>query len=305
MSRLKNRKAVIIAKEMVGMYMRYNVPRAAAALSYFLTLSLFPLLICLYSMLRQFIPDFAGVLQMLRGLIPQGTIDTLSDYLNYVVSHSSSGMFVAGVIVMVTSSSAAFRCLHSVYADMQGKSRYSGILGFLFSLLLSIIFLVLMYFAAIVIISGDWLLNFISGIWPRFNVVAAWKWVRFVLLFAVMLLSLFGIYSISAPRGMDRHLMTGAVVASVALVGISILFSWFIGMSTRYSLVYGSLASIVILMFWLYICGIVIIMGNVLNMVLNDVRVTEPLQEKLSAKKEPYDGSSPGGDVKNSTTPRA
>lgn len=285
MSGLKDKKAVVITREMVGMYMRYNVPRAAAALSYFLTLSLFPLLICLYSMLRQFIPDFAGVLYMLRGLIPQDTIDTLSDYLNYVASHSSGGMFIAGVIVMVTSSSAAFRSLHSIFADMQGKGRFSGVVGFLFSFLLSIIFLVLMYFAAIVIISGDWLLNFISGVWPRFNVVLAWKWVRFVLLFAVMLLTLFGIYSVCAPRrGMDRHLMTGALAASVALVGISILFSWFIGMSTRYSLVYGSLASIVILMFWLYVCGIVIIMGNALNMVLNDLRITEPLQRKLSSK---------------------
>ena len=32
-------------------------------------------------------------------------------------------------------------------------------------------------------------------------------------------------------------------------------FSWFIGMASRYSLLYGSLASMIILLLWLYLCG--------------------------------------------------
>ena len=43
-------------------------------------------------------------------------------------------------------------------------------------------------------------------------------------------------------------LLTGAVLSSAALVAASALFSWFIGMSSRYSLVYGSLASVIILL---------------------------------------------------------
>ena len=45
------------------------------------------------------------------------------------------------------------------------------------------------------------------------------------------------------------------------------IFSWFIGMSTRYSLVYGSITSVVILMIWLYLCGNILILGNVFNCV--------------------------------------
>ena len=47
----------------------------------------------------------------------------------------------------------------------------------------------------------------------------------------------------------------------------SILFSWFIGMSSKYSLVYGSLASVIILLLWLYLCGNILILGNVFNCV--------------------------------------
>ena len=45
------------------------------------------------------------------------------------------------------------------------------------------------------------------------------------------------------------------MAAALALVVASGLFSWFIGLSSRYSLVYGSLVSLIILLIWLYFCG--------------------------------------------------
>ena len=55
--------------------------------------------------------------------------------------------------------------------------------------------------------------------------------------------------------------------AALAIVAASALFSWFIGLSSRYSLVYGSLASIIIMLVWLYLCGNILILGDVCNCV--------------------------------------
>ena len=265
---LKRKKLYSVTRNLVEMYAHFHVSRAAAALSYFLTLTVFPLMICLYTMLRRYITDIDDIVRFLQGIVPAETLDTLSDYMVYVTSHSGRGLFIAAIAVMLTSSSAAFRGLHTVFAEMQGKGRYHGIIFFIFSFIFSIVFLVIMYFAAIVIITGDWFLKFVGSYFPILNVSLAWKWLRFVLLFAVLLLVLSGIYGLSAPKGTEKHLLLGAFAASAALVTISVLFSWFIGMSTRYSLIYGSLASIIILMFWLYICAIIIIMGNALNIVV-------------------------------------
>ncbi len=51
-------------------------------------------------------------------------------------------------------------------------------------------------------------------------------------------------------------------------MAVSIIFSKLISMSTKYSIVYGSLASFIILMLWVYICSIILIMGNVFNIAL-------------------------------------
>ena len=47
----------------------------------------------------------------------------------------------------------------------------------------------------------------------------------------------------------------------------SAVFSFLIDLSSRYSLVYGSLTSIIILMVWLYVCGNILLVGAVINYV--------------------------------------
>ena len=68
-------------------------------------------------------------------------------------------------------------------------------------------------------------------------------------------------------------MLPGAVFSAVAIVCMSILLSWLIGNSTKYSLVYGSLASVVILLFWFQAFGLLLILGVVLNHALE---VTAP-----------------------------
>ena len=101
-----------------------------------------------------------------------------------------------------------------------------------------------------------------------------------------MLLFVLLVYRMAAPRGKPRPpILTGAVLASAALVASSILFSWFIGLSSRYSLVYGSLTSVVILLIWLYLCGNILILGNVFNCVWYRRKKVRYLQK---LKKESY-----------------
>ena len=95
-----------------------------------------------------------------------------------------------------------------------------------------------------------------------------WQWFRFLLLFLLVLLFVLLTYRMAAPRGEPRPpVLSGAFLAAGALVAATALFSWFIGLSARYSLVYGSLASVIILLVWLYLCGNILILGDVFNCV--------------------------------------
>ena len=77
------------------------------------------------------------------------------------------------------------------------------------------------------------------------------------------MLIIYGLYRITAARDLRDGFFPGAISATLVLVLFSALFSWFISISTRYPLIYGSLASIIIFMLWLYFCGQVLIMCTV------------------------------------------
>ena len=77
----------------------------------------------------------------------------------------------------------------------------------------------------------------------------------------------------AAPLDKPRPpVVPGALAASAALAIASVIFSFLMSNSTRYSLVYGSLASVIILLVWLYLCGNILIMGNVFNYVIYMLR---------------------------------
>lgn len=92
-----------------------------------------------------------------------------------------------------------------------------------------------------------------------------------MLLAGIELFMLWGVYALS-KRPEDKYpVLPGAAFAALALTVVSIAFSLFMGLSSKYPLVYGSLASMILLMLWLYTCCLVIYLGAVLNVCIRDM----------------------------------
>ena len=65
---------------------------------------------------------------------------------------------------------------------------------------------------------------------------------------------------------------------------MSRLFSVFLSASIRYPLVYGSLASVILLMLRMYFCGQIICIGAAFNIALQDSSLPEARTEKRTRK---------------------
>ena len=65
-------------------YGRAGVARSAAALSYFLILTLFPLLMCVNYFIGLFHLDLEQILSGLDQVLPGGALSVMTDYLTYV-----------------------------------------------------------------------------------------------------------------------------------------------------------------------------------------------------------------------------
>ena len=257
-------------REMVDMYFSKNVSRSAAELAYFLILTFFPVLICVNGFVGLLKLDPVALLSGIEEFLPRGTLDVVAEYVGYISTNQSTAMLVAGLSATLFSASAAFRALMNIMSDIYERKTYTGIFQIIASVLFSVLFLVTIYLSLVVVVTGSWLFDLVEDFFhlnPG-DLPWDWQWLRFLIPFALVFLFVLLVYRMAAPRGKPRPpLFTGALIASAVLVAASMIFSWFIGMSTRYSLVYGSITSVVILMIWLYLCGNILILGNVFNCV--------------------------------------
>ncbi len=266
------KKLIYLIKRVIHYYNVKQIPLASAALCYYMMMTVFPLIICLYTLLGQNYDQALRILEFAEDFLSSDTLDTIRSFLAYVEDNHSLAMAIAGLTVMITSASAAVRSMLVTIGRMQGGLRYTGITGFVFSVLYSVVFLAATWFAIIVMFSSRNILNLIRRWLPIVEVDVNWHEVKYWMLAIIMFLILWGMYRFSREKGNRYFTWPGAIFATFGIVGMSLIFSGFIAVSARYSLVYGSLASVILLMYWIYLICQVIYIGAAINVSLRDLR---------------------------------
>ena len=272
---------VLFVRDMVQTYGRLGVSRAAASLAYFLILTLFPLLVCVNFFIGLLELDPEAVFSALDSLLPRESLSIILDYLTYVSGvpqSQSTPLLLASLFTILLSASAGLRTLLKTMDELYQVRHVSSLRRVAVSVILSLLFLLTIYLSIVVIFTGDWFFQVLeerlppplAELIPLRLLSQLWGWLRYLLLFFCVLLLVLAVYRMGTPPPLRREkkvLRLTALLSAGALVACSVLFSWFIGMSSRYSLVYGSLASVIILLVWLYLCGNILILGNVFNYV--------------------------------------
>ena len=268
---------VLFVRDMVQTYGRLGVSRAAASLAYFLILTLFPLLVCVNFFIGLLELDPEAVFSALDPLLPRESLSIILEYLTYVSGipqSQSTPLLLASLFTILLSASAGLRTLLKTMDELYQVRHVSSLRRVAVSVILSLLVLLTIYLSIVVIFTGDWFFQVLeerlppplAELIPLRLLSQLWGWLRYLLLFFCVLLLVLAVYRMGTPPPLRREkkvLRLTALLSAGALVACSVLFSWFIDMSSRYSLVYGSLASLIILLVWLYFCGNILLVGAV------------------------------------------
>lgn len=252
---------------------KMRLSTSSAALCYYFTMTFFPLIICLYTMLGSSFDTALRIMRFADGVFAEETLTLLEDFLNYVAANNDQTMLVAGLVVLMSFASASIRSMQTTIGHAQGGRRFQGFTHFLFSLVFSLAFLAALYFAMLIMLTGKEFINLAAGFLPALDLGGAWFYLRLPVLAAIYLIIVWAVYEMPKRPKDDYNTLPGAALCTAALVGDSAIFSSFISRSSRYPLVYGSLASIILLMVWLYSCCVVIYIGAAFNITLKELEI--------------------------------
>jgi membrane protein len=100
-------------------------------------------------------------------------------------------------------------------------------------------------------------------------ILILWKGVRWVIasLTSIAVISL--IYHNAVPRTLRWHtVLPGATLSTALWFPATVLFGWYVGHFAEYSLLYGSFATAIVLLIWMYIISVIVLIGAELNALL-------------------------------------
>ena len=212
------------------------------------------------------------VVALVRNVIPDSTVEYLVKFLDYVSENYNVIMMALALSVILITASAAFRSIENTIGKMQGGRRFEGYIFFVTSIVLALIFLLVLYVGIIFMFLSEGVIDYVNQKLPFVDISSSWSYLRFIILFGLALIIIILIFEL-CKRKEDRYsTFWGAFTATLGLDGLSYLFSRIINQSIKYPVVYSSLSSIILLMFWLYCSCQAILIGATMNVALRDCR---------------------------------
>lgn len=260
--------AAAFIRDVILVFLDRRVTRSAAELAYYLLLTIFPMIIMVVGIVGLLPLEAEDVMSFIEGLIPSPSSNLIAEYVTYVLLNQGMGLFAAGLITTMMAASSAFRGLICISGEIYGRRAFRGIWYWIFSFLFSLLLILMIYASMVVVLTGSWFMHILQEYLPLQKIPTYWSSLRLLVLFAVAMLFLMLLYRVTAPGGtVHPPVFWGALLTASLLTLLSSAFSAMISASSRYSVVYGSLASVIILMLWLYLCGNIVVLGNVFNYV--------------------------------------
>jgi membrane protein len=255
-----------IIRSAIDRFSQERGSEAAASLAYYAFFSIFPMLLVIIVVGSFFVDRYvvqAELLNLLEGVLP-GAEDIVIANIDQVLQLRGAVTFIA-LISLTWSATSVFnniatninRAFPSAEIPNFLKGRMLG-----FFMFLGLALLMLLSFAA----------STVSGLIPVIDIpfndkalheTFLWQIGAFMVPIFTNILMFWAIYHwIPMVKVSRKASLLGAVIAGVAWELLNNIFTWYLssGLST-YRLVYGSVGTIVALLFWIYLTATIILVG--------------------------------------------
>ena len=253
-----------LAADMVQRYYAHDVARDSAALTYYLLFAIFPLLIFISTLLGLLELDIAYITSVLEPLFPADVLNVVRSYLEYVSANPSRQLLWFSLVFSIWFPMRASGCLMHSLRKAFGRSAPESLWRSQLRILLFTVWLIVVIAVTLcLVVVGRTVLEFVGrfvSVTEAF--ITAWSSLRFVVLALVMVVTLVVLYMLSqGQRRPLREVLPGVASSLAAWMVLSMAFSYYVEHLGRYSVLYGSIATVIVVLLWLYMSGQILILG--------------------------------------------
>ncbi|MEK3906996.1 YihY/virulence factor BrkB family protein [Oceanobacillus sp. FSL W7-1309] len=266
------------SQEFMKKFNEQNVTLLAASLAYYFLLAIFPLLIVAFAIIPYFQISPDDAMEFIGSIIPGELVSVFEENIISLVATPRGGLLTVGIIGALWSASnginAFIKASNEAY-DVEETRSFIVVRLIAFGLTLSLILAVVT--AILLPVFGDVLLEFTISL---LGINAEMTWLLQVLRYAISLIIitvlLMCLYRFAPNKRIPfKHILPGAIGASILWQVISFGFSIYVGNFGNYSATYGSLGGIIVLMIWFFLTAIILLVGALLSVMYHQKATRE------------------------------
>lgn len=252
----------------------------AAETSFFIIVCIFPFIFFIFTILQYTPINESVFLKLLTSTLPMQLEPLITSIVEEIYSRSSVALISITVIITLWICGSAFigiiDGLNSIYGIRETRNYIlRRICASIYALLFVFIIIAMLMF----LVFGEFIIQITSDTFPIFSLLIAELLARkFLIVQCVLTLFFMGLYKyIPNRKGSLIKELPGALFSALVWQLFSYLYSLYISISPRFTFMYGSLASIVFAMLWLYFCISILFYGAEINALIEKKSLYLPI----------------------------
>ncbi len=226
----------------------HDITSYSAQCAYYLLLSFFPFIIIMIMILTNMGFEYINNAMESFNKLPKQIVNLLKEYFNYSNKFSSLE-FSPFIITILLMSSKAMDSLIKALNIVNNINEKRNFFKKKFISIISLIIIIIMIVLSLYISSID--MNY---------------WIKTIINFLILTISISTLYYMLPDRKRSIiDILPGSFLASILLILTVYTFGYFIANFTKYSVIYGSMSSIIFLLILLFLFAFIIMIGEELN----------------------------------------
>ncbi|MBO1001435.1 YihY/virulence factor BrkB family protein [Pseudogracilibacillus auburnensis] len=265
-------KTIQFGKELMKRIDEADVTGLSAQLAYFFLLSLFPFLLFLVTLVG-FLPiDDRAIIEILGTYLPEEVIAMIDANLTHLITNRSGGLLSIGIIGTLWSASNGFNAItksfNKAYRVDEKRSFFVNRLV-AFGLMIGLVLVIAI--ALLLSVFGRIIGEKVFGLFGLYDLIQSWNFIRWTFSTITFFIVFFILYKLAPNEKIKiKHAMWGAMFTTALWQITSLVFAFYVNTLGNYSATYGSLGTVIVLMIWFYLSGIIITTGGVINAYMKD-----------------------------------
>lgn len=263
----------------IGQFLKpMNISIHSAYTSFFIILSVFPVLVILFNLLTYTAFGLTEVMALVSEFLPEAFLPMVERIMNGAYQNSSGAVLSVSILTALWSAGRGIRGvlmgLNAVYGLEENRS-YLHTRAI--SVFYTFLFLIVLVLTMVLHVFGNTILDYLrmttNPLLMFLMDIIDW---RNLLMLGLQTGLFLAVYSaLPNRRHSFRQNLPGALLTAVGWTGFSKLFSIYVEFFPHYNNIYGSVYAVALGMLWLYCCICIVFYGGALNRFLMERRWEE------------------------------